>query len=58
MILRVINSDGKRPEDLTGELAEKLKEAIYQYDGRMTLAAAVGVLHIVAAEIIRENGDA
>lgn len=53
--IRVLKGDGKRAEDVTGELADRIKALIYEYDGRLTLAAAVGVLHIVAHEIIRDN---
>ena len=53
--IRVLKGDGKRAEDVTGELADRIKALIYEYDGRMPLAAAVGVLHIVAHEIIRDN---
>lgn len=49
-------SSGQRQEDVTGEMAERIKAVIYEYDGRTTLAAAVGVLQIVQVEIIRECG--
>lgn len=49
--IRVLKGDGKRAEDVTGELAERIKAMIYEYDGRITLAAAIGVLHLVAHEI-------
>ena len=53
--IRVLKGDGKRAEDVTGEMADRIKDLIYEYRGRMPLAAAVGVLHIVAHEIIRDN---
>jgi hypothetical protein len=43
---------GQRPEDVTGEMAERIKALIYEYENRTTLAAAIGVLHIVSAELI------
>jgi hypothetical protein len=53
--IRVIKGDGKRAEDVTGELAERIKALIYEYSGRMPLAAAVGVLHLVAYEITTDS---
>jgi hypothetical protein len=44
----------QRAEELTEELAENLKKVIYQYSGRMTLATAIGVMQIVAHEIVNE----
>lgn len=54
MSLRVIEGDGKRAEEVTEEMAERIKALIYEYEGRVTVAAAIGVLHIVAAEILRD----
>ena len=48
---------GQRSEDLTGQMAERIKALVYEYDGRVTLAAAVGVLHIVAVELIGDSHD-
>ncbi len=53
--IRVAKGDGKRAEDVTGELADRIKDLIYEYKGRMPLAAAIGVLHLVADEIIRDH---
>ena len=53
--IRVLKGDGKRAEDVTGELADRIKALIYEYDGRITLAAAIGVLHLVADDIIRDH---
>ena len=53
--IRVLKGDGKRAEDVTGELADRIKDLIYEYRGRMPLATAVGVLHIVAYEITRDS---
>lgn len=53
--IRVLKGDGKRAEDVTGEMADRIKDLIYEYKGRMPLAAAVGVLHLVADEIIRDH---
>ena len=54
MTLTVIAGDGKRPQDVTEEMAERIKAVIYDYSDRTTLAAALGVLQIVAAEILEE----
>ena len=51
----VLHGSGQRPEDMTGEMAERIKALVYEYENRMTLAAAVGVLHIVISEIMRET---
>ena len=48
----VLHGSGQRAEDMTGEMAERIKDVIYKYEGRVTLAAAVGVLHIVAVELM------
>ena len=53
--IRVLKGDGKRAEDVTGELSDRIKALIYEYDGRIPLAAAIGVLHLVADEIIRDH---
>jgi len=53
--IRIFKGDGKRAENVTGEMADRIKELIYEYKGRMPLAAAIGVLHIVAHEIMRDN---
>ena len=53
--LRVLTGDGKRAEDVTGEMAERIRDLIREYNGRTTLAAAVGVLHIVAKELMEDN---
>ena len=53
--IRIFKGDGKRAEDVTGELGDRIKALIYEYSGRMPLAAAVGVLHLVAYEITRDS---
>ncbi len=53
--IRIFKGDGKRAEDVTGEMADRIKDLIYEYKGRMPLAAAIGVLHIVAHEIMRDH---
>lgn len=53
--IRIFKGDGKRAEDVTGELGDRIKALIYEYSGRMPLAAAVGVLHLVAYEITTDS---
>jgi hypothetical protein len=55
--IRTIEGDGKRQHDLSDEMAERLKDVIRSYNGRVPLALAVGVLHIVAMEVVRDNQD-
>jgi len=56
--LKVIPGAGQRAEDVTGELADLIKELIYGYSGRLTLAAAIGVLAIVQIELMKDHEDA
>jgi len=51
--LKVVQHDGQRDED---ELREQLKTVLYQFDGRLTVCAALGVLHIVVNDFIKEQG--
>ena len=51
----VVRGSGQRAEDMTGEMAERIRSLVYEYEGRVTLAAAVGVLHIVAVELMGES---
>ena len=53
--IRVLRGDGKRAEDVTGELADRIKALVYEYSGRIPLAAAIGVLHLVAYEITTDS---
>jgi hypothetical protein len=55
MTLKVIPGAGQRAEDVTGEMAERIRQLIYEYSGRVTLAAAVGVLAIVQHELIEDG---
>ena len=53
----VVHGSGQRPEDMTGEMAERIRSLVYEYEGRVTLAAAVGVLHIVAVELMGDSRE-
>jgi hypothetical protein len=55
MIRKVIPGAGQRAEDVTGELADRIRDLLYEYRGRMTVAAAVGVLTIVQHELIEDG---
>lgn len=54
MKLHILTGDGKRAEDVVVEMAARIKDVIYDYAGKATVATAVGVLHIVAREIMEE----
>lgn len=53
MTLHVIEGDG-RAEDVAWEMAERIKALAYEYEGRTNIATAIGVLHIVARDILEE----
>lgn len=46
---------GKRTDDISLELANGILKLIYQYEGRILLPTAIGVLRIVEEELIRNN---
>ena len=58
MTLKVIPGAGQRAEDLTGEMAQRIKEVIYEYGGRLPLASAIGVLTMVQHELMADDDDA
>ena len=51
----ILRGSGKPAHDLTGEMAERVKAIIYEYAGRVPVAAAIGVLTIVQREILDEQ---
>jgi hypothetical protein len=53
--LKVFTGGGQNVQSASGDLAERIKALIYEYSGRIPLAAAVGVLDIVKLEIIEEQ---
>jgi hypothetical protein len=57
MTLKAIGGDGVRAQDITGEMAARIKALIFEYAGRTTAAAAIGVLTIVQHELIAELSD-
>jgi hypothetical protein len=44
----------KANAELAGELAARVSELIHEYDDRIPLALAIGVLRIVENELIKE----
>lgn len=47
-----IAGSGRPAHDLTGEMAERIKDVVYEYSGKMPVASAIGVLEIVKIEIM------
>lgn len=47
-------SGGGRGQDVAGEMAERIKDLVHEYDDRVPLALAVGVLDIVRHELLRD----
>jgi hypothetical protein len=54
MTLKVLEGDGLRAQDITAEMAKRIKALIYEYEGRTTVPAVIGVLTIVQLEVIEE----
>lgn len=53
--LTVFRGGSSPTHALAGELAERMKDIIYEYSGRIPVATAVGVLEIVKLEIVLEQ---
>lgn len=51
-----LHSGGKPTTDTSGELANRIRALIREYDG-MPLAAAIGVLEIVKLELVDAHKD-
>lgn len=45
----------KTNADSAGELEERIKDLIHEYDDQIPLALAIGVLRIVESELIAES---
>ncbi len=52
---KVLALGGKRHQDVCAEMAEKIMTVIHEFDGKITVAATVGVLHIVAREVMNDQ---
>jgi len=57
MTLKVLNGDGLRAQEITAEMARRIKTVIYEYAGRTTVPAVIGVLTIVQHEILKEMSE-
>lgn len=54
--IRVFTGGNSPQHVLAGEMAERIKEVVYEYSDRVSLAAAIGVLAIVQGEIMNDQG--
>lgn len=50
--MRFVAVASKPHAQLAGEMADKIKAVIYEYENRVPLALAIGVLRIVEKEIL------
>ncbi len=46
---------GKRPIDVSEEMADAIKEVIHRYDGMVPLTLALGVLEVVKTDLQANN---
>ena len=53
--LTVFTGGGKSVQASCGEMAERIKDLVYEYADQVPVAAAIGVLDIVKAEILAEQ---
>jgi hypothetical protein len=53
--LKVYSGSGQSVQAASGELCDRIKALIYEYEGRLPLAAGIGVLEIAKLEIIEEH---
>lgn len=56
-VLSLIPASGQRPEDVSGEMAARIKALIREYEGCTTVAATIGVLQIVGYELLRDQDE-
>lgn len=50
--LKVFTGGGQSVQAASGELADRIKDLVYEYAGRLPVAAAIGALEIVKHEIM------
>ena len=55
MSLQVLRTTGGPSHEIAGEMAEKIKDVIYEYSDRVPVALAIGVLEIVKTEVMGEQ---
>lgn len=53
--IAVFDGGGQRSHEVAGELAERIKELVYEYADRMPVATAVGAMEIAKIEILNEQ---
>jgi len=53
--LRVFTGGGQSVQAAAGELAERIKALVYEYSGKLPVAAAIGALEIAKLEIFAEQ---
>lgn len=53
--LKVFTGGGLGVKEASGELCERIKALVYEYAGILPVSAAIGVLEIAKAEILREQ---
>jgi hypothetical protein len=46
-----------RPYKTESELAGKIEDTIYEYDGRLSVVAVLGVLDMIKARLMAENEE-
>jgi hypothetical protein len=52
--ITLITTNGQPMHDTAGEMADKIKAVVYGFSDRVPLALALGVLQIVAHELIED----
>jgi len=53
--LKVFTGGGQSVHAAVGELAERIKALVYEYSGRLPVAAAIGALEIAKLEIFNDQ---
>lgn len=52
---RVVPGGTKSQAVLTDELCQKIKDLVYNHADQMSVALAIGILHVAAKEILDEQ---
>ena len=53
--ITVFDGGGQRSHEVAGELAERIKELVYEYADKMPVATAIGALEIAKIEILNDQ---
>lgn len=48
----VVATTSRPQHEVIEEMCERVKEVVYSYSGQVPVAAAIGVLHVAAKEIL------